>query len=451
MERYRARVVELLPVCSRERREQLLYEAEYNLYRIDGDAVTIDLLTDSGLCALSAEQSAAMMRGDESYAGSASYRRFESAVQEIFGFPHVLPTHQGRASERLLMFCLLRAGDVVPGNMHFDTTRANVRAFGALPVDFPVEEFWKFENPSLFKGNMNVAGLASWLSRADRPRVSFILLTITNNVCGDQAVSLANLQAVHEVAREHRIPLYLDACRFAQNAWFIQRDEVCCRTMSIPEIARRMFALVDGCIFSAKKDGLAHAGGFFATKSDSVAALARQHLLLTEGYTTYGGITGRDMEAIAVGLREALGQSYLDDRMGATQYLFDRLAEQRVPLLHPAGGHAVYLDAARMLPHLGPDEHPAQAFLAELYVESGIRGTRITVSEQVCRRNKTELVRLALPARVYSRAHLDYVAEAVGRVLCRSSKIPGMRLLECPEFLGGFLARYCPNIDRPSL
>lgn len=444
MESYRARVVEALPLCSPERRRSLIEEAEFNLYRVNSDAVTIDLLTDSGLCALTADQLAATMRADESYAGSASYQRFEAVIREVFGFSHIVPTHQGRAAERLLIQCLAHSGDLVPGNMHFDTTRANLTSAGVEPLDLPDESFWNFDRPLPFKGNMDVEALEDLLSGPIRSRIPFVLLTITNNLCGDQPASLQNIRRVSNIARAHGIPLYLDACRFAQNAWFVREREEAYRHTALRSIVHATFELADGCIFSAKKDGLAHMGGFLATRSKTVADRARELLVLQEGYTTYGGITGRDLEAIAIGVREAVTDTYLADRIGITEYLFSRLIGLGLPALQPAGGHAVYLDACQMLPHLCSEDHPAQVFAVELFVQSGIRTTRLCLKKPSSLDGGTsvELLRLAIPARVYTRSQLDYVAEAVRAVFVKASKLKGLRLLEAPVLLGGFLARY---------
>lgn len=445
MDLYKARVVEPLSFLSSEERRARIREAGFNLYRLDSRAVTIDLLTDSGTCALSTDQAAAMMHGDESYAGSQSFRRFEAVVRETFGFPFLLPTHQGRAAERLLMECLLTPGDYVPGNYHFETTRANMLDFGARPVDFPSDAFWDFSSPSPFKGNVDVDELSRFLTANRDLHIPFLLVTITNNTCGDQPVSLSNLEGVAQLAGQHGIPLYLDACRFAQNAWFIQQREPGYQDHSIPSIVRDMFALADGCIFSAKKDGLAHMGGFLATRSATVAAHAEEVLLLREGYVTYGGITGRDLEIISTGLGEVLTEEHLQERAASTEYLLDRLLERDVPALQPAGGHAVYLDVARILPHLCADDMPAQAFAIELYIEHGIRSTRIALHKPTkWGRGAMEFVRLALPARVYTRSHLDYVANAVSQVMRRSleSPLPGLRVAHAPKLLSGFLARY---------
>ena len=446
IEPYRVRVVEPIRQTIRAQRETLLAEADFNLYQIDSEYVYIDLLTDSGTCAISAAQLGAMMQGDESYAGSSSFRRFESAVREMFGFDHVVPTHQGRAAERLLFGCLGSPGSAVPSNTHFETTRANCIASGTEPVDLPAAEFWDFEKAVSFKGNMDCAALEVLLSGPEGARVPFVLLTITNNMCGDQPVSMANIRQVREIASRHNKPLYLDACRYAQNAWFIQADEPGYRTEPIRSIVREMFSYADGCIFSAKKDALAQIGGFFATRSGDVAACAREQLLLSEGYITYGGMTGRDMDAIAVGLFEGLDENYLNYRIRSTRYLFDRLREFSIPVLCPAGGHAVYIDAMRLLPHLTSSENPGQALAVEIYAASGIRTARIVMNPThgIARGRHIDLVRLALPSRVYSTQHLDYVAASVASVAGRAASITGFQVVSAPRLLGGFLAKYKP-------
>ena len=446
MEPYRVRVVEPIRQTIRAQREALLAQADFNLYQIDSEYVGIDLLTDSGTCAISAAQLGAMMQGDESYAGSASFRRFESAVQEIFGFDHVVPTHQGRAAERLLLECLAGPGSLVPSNTHFETTRANCVASGTEPVDLPAENFWDFEKPDSFKGNMDCGALEKLLSSTEGHRVPFVLLTVTNNMCGDQPVSMANIRQVREIASRHNKPLYLDACRYAQNAWFIQADEPGYRAAPIRSIVREMFSYADGCIFSAKKDALAQIGGFFATQSSDTAACAREQLVLSEGYITYGGMTGRDMDAIAVGLSEGLDAEYLNYRIRNTRYLFDRLREFSIPVLCPAGGHAVYIDAMRLLPHLTSGENPGQALAVEIYAEAGIRTTRVVMNPThgIAQGRHIELVRLALPSRVYSTQHLDYVAASVATVASRASSITGFHLVSAPRLLSGFLAKYKP-------
>ena len=452
MEPFRARVIEPIHETTRAGRQTLLEQAGFNLYSIDAEMVSIDLLTDSGTCAISTSQMAAMMRGDESYAGSASYRRFEAAVRDVFGFEHIVPVHQGRAAERLMMECLGRPGSLIASNTLFETTRANCLAGGMEPHDMPSESFWNFASADLFKGNLCCEQLEALLEGTDASRVAFILLTITNNQCGDQPVSMANIVQVHALARRHGLPLFIDACRFAQNAWFIQQHEDGFRQQSIRHIVHRMFELSDGCIFSAKKDALAMMGGFFACRSAELAQRVRERLLLSEGYITYGGMTGRDMEAIAVGLYEVLADSYLTHRMHATAYLLEQLESHSVPVLRPAGGHAVYIDATSLLAHLTPDENAGQALATEIYLEGGIRTARIALhpTQGSARGCHYEFVRLALPSRVYFSSHLDFVAESVGEVAKRAAQIKGLRVVSAPRLLSGFLARY-ERVDSAAL
>jgi tryptophanase len=444
MEPYRVRVIEPIRQTTRPQRERLLCEADFNLYQIASDYVQIDLLTDSGTGAVSGNQLAAMMRGDESYAGSASYGRFASVIQEIFGFEYVIPTHQGRAAERILIECLTGPGSIVPSNTHFETTRANCLAFGVEPLDLPTSRFWDFEDPSEFKGNMDCAALEELLQGPDGSRAPFVFLTVTNNLCGDQPVSMANIREVRAIASRYKKSLYIDACRFAQNAWFIQAREQGYRERTIKSIVREMFSYADGCILSAKKDALAQIGGFLATRSPEVAGCAKERLLLSEGFITYGGMTGRDMEMIAVGIVEGTDDDYLRYRMETTEYLFSSLRRRSIPVLCPSGGHAAYVNAAGLLPHLAPDENPGQALAVELYAQSGIRSTRIvlTPAQGPARFRHVELLRLALPSRVYSTLHLDFVSDSLAAIADRASSVGGMHLVSAPRLLGGFLAKY---------
>lgn len=443
---YRIRVVEPLHFTTQEEREKALERASYNLYSLRAEDVLIDLLTDSGTCAISSGQMAAMMRGDESYAGSASFYRMERAVQELFGFEYVIPTHQGRAAERLLIRALAAPGSLLPSNTLFDTTRANCIDHGVQPVDLPDESFWKFHSSDGFKGNMDCDALEKLLQGPNREKIPFILLTLTNNVCADQPVSMRNLRRANEIAQRYGKPLYLDACRFAQNAWFIQRDEAGLASRSIGSIVREIFSLADGCIVSAKKDAVAQAGGFLAVRSREIAETVQQDALLAEGFVTYGGITGRDMEAIAVGLYEGIEETHLRHRMAMTAYLHHQIQQRGVPVFSPPGGHAVYLPVAEVLPHLGGDQHAGQALAVELYREGGIRTTCISMHPKRGPKvgERIEFLRLALPSRVYTTRHLDYVAACMARVAARACNLNGMRLMSEPPLLGGFMAKYQP-------
>lgn len=450
IEPFRIKSVEPIAMSTPEQRDGWLAEAGYNLFAIPADRVVIDLLTDSGTAAMSAAQWGALMAGDESYAGARSWYRFESTVRRVFGFEHVVPTHQGRAAERILFGCTVRPGDVVPNNAHFDTTRANVEVLGGRAVDLPCAEAADPTTDAPFKGDMDVEALEKLL--ADDPSVvPLVMLTITNNTGGGQPVSMANIRAVSEVAHRFGKPLYLDACRFAENAWFIRLREPGYADVPVPEIVREMFSYADGCTMSAKKDALVNIGGFLCTRDPSLARRERDLLVLSEGFPTYGGLAGRDLEAIAVGLDEVLEEDYLRYRCVSTAYVVDHLHAAGVPVLRPAGGHAVYLDAGRFLPHVPALEYPGQALAVELYRHAGIRGCEIgTVMagrDPVTREERPariELVRLAIPRRVYTQSHMDYVVEAVVEVFQRRHAIGGYRIVDEPEVLRHFTARFAP-------
>jgi tyrosine phenol-lyase len=444
IEPFRIKAVEPIRRTTRAEREAALERAYFNLFQLDADQVLIDLLTDSGTAALSAAQWGALLQGDESYAGSSSFKRFHTAVKETFGFAHILPVHQGRAAERLMIGAMCMAGDSVPANTHFETTRANLQAFGVNAVDLPSPEFWEFGADHPFKGNLDTVALEKFLKQEGRGKVPFVLLTLTNNTCADQPVSMQNIREIREMASSSGVPLYFDACRFAQNAWFIQKRESGYASVGIRDIVQEMFSYADGCIFSAKKDALAHIGGFFATRSERIAERAGEQLHLAEGFRTYGGITGRDLETIAVGLGEALDEEYLRYRMETTHYLAERLEMEGVPVIRPSGGHAVYLNARDILGHLRPEENPGQALAVELYREGGVRTVRLALKPgpEARRQERVEMVRLALPSRVYTRNHLDFAARVAGNVVRRAGRIAGLRTISEPALLGGFLACY---------
>jgi tyrosine phenol-lyase len=443
IEPFRIKSVEPIRWTTRADREALLRAAHYNLFLVSADDVLIDLLTDSGTGAMSTHQWAAIMEGDESYAGSRSFDRFRASVQDIFGYAHVIPTHQGRAAERILFSVICKKGDVVPNNTHFDTTRANIEFVGAEAVDLPIAEG---KQPALvhpFKGNMDVAGLEEVIQRVGRERVPLVMLTITNNSGGGQPVSMENARAVSAICRCHRIPFYFDACRFAENSYFIKLREAGYESKTPKQIAQEMFALGDGCTMSAKKDGLANIGGFLCTNDNALAAQETNLLILTEGYPTYGGMAGRDLEAIAVGLQEALDEDYLKYRIVSTAYLGNHIAEHGVPIVQPPGGHAIYLDARASLPHIALAEFPGVALANELYLEGGIRSVEIGTL-MFGAAAKMDLVRLAIPRRVYTQSHIDYVIEVILEVWKHRDQIAGLKLVEGAPYLRHFTAQLEP-------
>ena len=443
IEPFRIKSVEPIRWTTRPEREAILRAAHYNLFLLPADDVLIDLLTDSGTGAMSTEQWAAMMRGDESYAGSRSFNRFRDSIQDIFGYRHVIPTHQGRAAERILFSVACKKGDIVPNNTHFDTTRANIEFVGAEAVDLPIAEARQPASWHPFKGNMDVAALEELLARVGHEHVPLVMLTITNNSGGGQPVSMENVRAVRAVCRKHRVPLYFDACRFAENAYFIKLREPGYESKTPKQIAQEMFKLGDGCTMSAKKDGMANIGGFLCTNDGVLAAQEKDLLILTEGYPTYGGLAGRDLEAIAVGLQESLDEDYLRYRVASTAYLGNHIAEQGVPIVQPPGGHAIYLDARAFLPHIPLEEFPGVALASELYLEGGIRSVEIG-SLMFGKAAKMELVRLAIPRRVYTQSHIDYVIEVILAVWQRREQIRGMRLTYQAPFLRHFTAHLEP-------
>ena len=443
IEPFRIKSVEPLRWTTTAERERLLEKAGYNLFQIRASDILIDLLTDSGTSAMSTEQWAAMMRGDESYAGSESFYRFEQAVRSLTGFRHVIPTHQGRAAERILFSILCKPGHVVPSNTHFDTTRANIEFNGARAVDLPLPASADTQARLPFKGNMDIEALENLIRVEGASRIPLVMITVTNNSGGGQPVSMANIQAAREVTARHGIPLYLDACRFAENAWFIKRDEPGYADLAPREIAAKMFALADGCTFSAKKDAFANIGGFLCTNDRRLAEQETNLLILTEGFPTYGGLAGRDLEAIAVGLDEVLQVEYLEYRIASTAYLGRHIADHGVPIVEPPGGHAIYIDAGRMLPHIPGARFPGQALAVELYRHAGVRSVEIG-SVMFGDQARHELLRLAIPRRVYTQSHIDYLVEAILEVNERREQIRGFEIVEQPQFLRHFTARFLP-------
>ena len=440
IEPFRIKSVEPLRHTTREERQRYLEEAGFNLFLIDARHILIDLLTDSGTSAMSTEQWAAVMRGDESYAGGESYFRLKRVADELTGFRHMVPTHQGRAAERILFTVLCKPGDVVPSNTHFDTTRANVEFTGARAVDLPIPEARDTQARLDFKGNIDVAALEALIDAEGAARIPLVMLTVTNNSGGGQPVSMANIEAVKAVCARYGIPFYLDACRFAENAWFIRQRESGYGSWSPKQIAQKMFRLADGCTFSAKKDAFANIGGMLCSNDDRVFAQETNLLILTEGFPTYGGLAGRDLDAIAVGLEEILDVDYLHYRIASTGYLGRHIADRGVPIVEPPGGHAIYIDAARMLPHIPPSQFPGQALAVELYRHAGIRSVEIG-SLMFGDSARHELLRLAIPRRVYTQSHIDYVVEAILEVHARKEEIRGMEIVEGPPVLRHFSAR----------
>ena len=450
IEPFRIKAVEPIRMTSHGERTAILEQADYNLFGLAAKDVLIDLLTDSGTGAMSSAQWGGVMRGDESYAGSRSWGHFERSIKRIMGFKYVIPTHQGRAAERILFATTCQPGQVVPNNTHFDTTRANAEFTGAEAVDLVIEEgkIPAAEHP--FKGNMDVRALGALVEQRGRENIPLIMLTVTNNSGGGQPVSMENIRQVSKIAHEHDIPLYLDACRFAENAYFIKLRETGYQDKSPFEIAQEMFSHADGCTMSAKKDGLANMGGFLCSNDANLVQQERNLLILTEGFPTNGGMSGRDMEAIAIGLEEVLEEDYLEYRIASTRYLGNHIAAAGVPIVQPPGGHAIYIDAKAMLPHIPQSQYPAQSLSCELYLEAGIRSVEIgsvmfgkidqTTGEELPA--DMELVRLALPRRVYTQSHIDYVVEAIINVFENRERLRGLEITHQPDYLRHFTAKF---------
>ena len=454
IEPFRIKSVEPIKFTTPEQRTDALREAGHNVFRLHAADVLIDLLTDSGTGAMSSRQWGALMQGDESYAGSRSFYRFRDVVRELTGYAHIIPTHQGRAAERILFHTQVRAGHVVPNNNHFDTTRANIEAEGAEARDLVIAEGRVPSARHPFKGNIDLDALERLLEEdaaAGGTRVPLVMVTVTNNSGGGQPVSLENLRGVRRLCDTYRKPFFLDACRFAENAYFIKLREEGQAHRTASEIAREVFRLADGCTMSAKKDGLANMGGFLAMNDSAWAESARNLLILTEGFPTYGGLAGYDLEAIATGLEEVVEESYLKYRIRSTAYLADKLTNAGVPIIQPAGGHAVYIDARALLPQIPPLQYPGVALVNRLYVEGGVRGVEIGTlmfglapdgREQPA---AMDLVRLAIPRRVYTQSHIDYVAEVVLAVAADARDLRGYRIASAPKVLRHFTASLAPE------
>lgn len=451
-EPFRIKMIEPIQLINNDKREQALVEAGYNVFKLQAQDVYIDLLTDSGTGAMSHHQWAALMQGDESYAGARSYQRLALVMQEIFGFNFFVPTHQGRAAENILSSLLVKAGQYIPSNMHFDTTDANIRARGGRPVNLVIDAA---EDPTKrlpFKGNMDIQKLRNFIDTVGVEKIPLGMITITNNAGGGQPVSLENLKQVADTYHSYGIPFFIDACRFAENAFFIKMREAGYENKSVLEIAQEIFALADGATMSAKKDAIVNIGGFLAMNDETLFQNACNELILREGFPTYGGLAGRDLDALAVGLKEGLNEEYLAYRIGQTAYLADRLLENGIPIIEPAGGHAVYLDAGRLFPHIPQNQFPGQALAVELFRVGAIRASEIgsvmfaypdpDTGKMV--HPKLELVRLALPRRVYTQTHMDYVVETLIKIQAQKDKAKGYRFTYAPELLRHFTASFEP-------
>ena len=448
IEPFKIKSVESIKMNSKEDRVEILQKAHYNLFQVKSSDVIIDLLTDSGTGAMSSKQWSGIMNGDESYAGGDSFILFEKTINELFGFKYVLPTHQGRAAERILFSVMTNKNDIIPSNTHFDTTRANIEYQEAIALDLVPDEFKDSQVDTIFKGNMCIDKLNATINKYGIEKIPLIMITITNNSGGGQPVSMKNIKQVSKIAKKHKIPLYIDACRFAENAFFIKRDEEEYKDRSIKDIVYEMFSYADGCTMSAKKDGIVNIGGFLCTNDTELAEKKKNLLILTEGFTTYGGLAGRDLEAIAIGLKEAIDFDYLEYRIKSIEYLGRKLIEYKVPIIRPPGGHAIYLDAKLFVSHIEPCYFPGQSLACQIYIEGGIRSSEIGslmfgkyTSDGKPILSKNELVRLAIPRRTYTQSHIDYVIEVIKNVYDYKSSLKGLTILKEPKFLRHFTAK----------
>lgn len=451
-EPFRIKVIEPIRLISPAERESALKEAGYNLFLMKAEDIFIDLLTDSGTGAMSSEQWAALMRGDESYAGARSFYRLKTAVEDVFGFKHFIPTHQGRAAENILAACLIQQGQYIPSNMHFDTTDANIRARGGRPTNLVIDEAFDPANPHPFKGNMDIAKLRAFILKVGADKIPLGMITVTNNAGGGQPVSMENIKAVAAVYREHGIPFFIDSARYAENAYFIKLREKGYESKSVIDIAREMYALADGMTMSAKKDAIVNIGGLLCLNDEALFQRIKNELILREGFPTYGGLAGRDLDAMAVGLYEGLDEAYLASRVAQTAYLATRLNDVGISTIQPAGGHAVYMDAAQVFPNIPQSDFPGQALAVELFREGGIRGVEIGSVMFACQDPdsgkmtfpKLELLRLAIPRRTYTQSHMDYVVDCAARIKSRADTVKGYRFSYAPELLRHFSARFEP-------
>jgi tryptophanase len=449
IEPFRVKMVESIRMTTEKERQKFLKEAKHNLFLLKAEDVIIDLLTDSGIAAMSSKQWAGMMIGDESYAGAKSWKKMEATIKDLTGYRHVLPTHQGRAAERILYGRMGGKGKTFISNTHFDTTRANIEFSNAEAIDCPTEIGKKPSAKHPFKGNMNVSKLTSTIKERGQENVAAVILTVTNNSGGGQPVSMKNAKKVSEVCKKHNIPLIIDACRIAENSYFIKQREKAYKNNTYKEIAQKMFALADGCTMSAKKDGIVNMGGFLALNNHKLTEQCKNELIITEGFITYGGISGRDMEAIAVGLEEVFDPDYLQYRIASTTYLGERLDQMGIPIMLPVGGHAVYIDAKSLYSHIPVDQYPGQSLVCNLYLKGGIRSSEIGSvmfgkkgENQELIPAPMELVRLAIPRRVYTQSHIDYVIEVFEQIKKEKKKAKGIKIVKEPKYLRHFTSHF---------